>query len=63
MELKKMSEDKQQLPAFSDNDFVKWQEYRQDMERKIATLTYNYQQAREEALYWQREAMKNQGRD
>ena len=55
--------DKQQVPAYSDNDFVKWQEYRQEMERKLAAMTYNYHHAREEAAYWQREAMKQQGRD
>lgn len=57
-----MSEDKEPV-AYSDNDFVKWQEYRQDMERKLAAMTYNYHHAREEAAYWQREAMKQQGRD
>lgn len=55
--------DKQQVPAYSDNDFVKWQEYRQEMEEKLAAMTYNYHHAREEVAYWQREAMKNQGRD
>lgn len=55
--------DKKQTPAYSDNDFVKWQEYRQDMDRKLAAMTYNYHHAREEAAYWQREAMKSQVRD
>ena len=47
----------------SEADFVKWQKDRREMEIRLAAMTYNYNHAREEAAYWQREAMKQQGRD
>lgn len=69
--------EKDNVAAYSDNDFVKWQEYRQGMEEKLAAMTYNYghlyaekkilveriNALQDEMAYWQREAMKNQGRD
>ena len=55
MELKKMSEDKKPV-AYSDNDFVRWNLDRQAMTDRINEL-------QGEVVYWQREAMKNQGRD
>lgn len=48
--------EKQQTPAYSDNDFVKWNLERQAMVERINVL-------QDEVMYWQREAMKQQGRD
>jgi hypothetical protein len=58
---KKMSEDKRPV-AYSDNDFVKWQEYRQSTDIKIAAMVESIAALQDEVMYWQREAMKNNGR-
>ena len=50
-----VSEDKEPV-AYSDNDFVKWNLERQAMVERINAL-------QDEVMYWQREAMKQQGRD
>ena len=49
--------------AYSDNDFIKWQEYRQSMEIKLSDMVERIAALQDEVMYWQREAMKQQGRD
>lgn len=49
-----------QYDNVSEADFVKWQEERQEMKRKLAAMTYNYHHAREEAAHWQKDRQEKE---
>lgn len=50
-------------PAYSDNDFVKWQQERQQQEDTIKTLTEKIGELYDEMRYWQQQAMRSVIRD
>ncbi len=47
----------------SEADFVKWQKDRREMEDLISDMIVKIAELQDEAAYWQREAMKQQGRN
>lgn len=46
-------------PAYSDNDFVRWQLDREEDKKKIKELEDKYNQALSEIAYWQRAATQD----